>query len=602
MLGDRKAVCVGMSLVFAKNMKVTRAVVLAGGQGTLLTPLTKYLPTSLVPVLNRPLVEHTISHLKNNGITDIIIAGSKGAHSRRYQKFIAGNPQLSGVRYMEDEIPRGTAGVIQDLKKYVEDEPFVVVSGNCFLGDFELDAALKFHFNKNALLTIAVQRSWQFSQEGVRCLPDGLVEEVIRTHSSRARRSSIESIGVYIVNPAVFEYIEPRSYFDIKEQLVPALRKASLPVYAYEVERFCKALYTVKDYFDLQRILLMNTRMNAGNRVLPEGTTEIADGIWVGKNVTISSKAHLLGPVIIGSDTTIERNTQVIGPAAIGSRCVLEKGSFVRESVLWDETVMEAGSRAQYCIIQRGMRVTSGEFFSNAVIVDVADAVDASLMASDHVFHGITALRPSVLNGRKRSLFLLAKRSIDIMASAAGLVAILPVLLVIALAVKLDSHGPVLFRQRRSGRDGKDFGMLKFRTMVKDAEKQQQLLASNKDIDGPMFKLVKDPRVTRVGAFLRKTSLDELPQLINVLRGEMSLVGPRPLVMDEMKCSPSWRDIRLRVKPGITGLWQVSGRSEGYFHDWIRHDVHYVMNQSLLMDLKILLRTIKVVLKKVGAY
>jgi lipopolysaccharide/colanic/teichoic acid biosynthesis glycosyltransferase len=194
------------------------------------------------------------------------------------------------------------------------------------------------------------------------------------------------------------------------------------------------------------------------------------------------------------------------------------------------------------------------------------------------------------------------KRLMDITISAVAFVITLPVLLIIALAVKLDSTGPVLFRQKRCGKGGYDFKMLKFRTMIKDAESQQQRLAAFKDTDGPMFKLTADPRTTRVGAFLRRTSLDELPQLINVLIGEMSLVGPRPLVMDEMKCSPSWRDIRLRVKPGMTGLWQVSGRSEGHFHDWIRHDIHYVMNQSVWLDFKILLKTIKVVLRKVGAY
>jgi exopolysaccharide biosynthesis polyprenyl glycosylphosphotransferase len=274
----------------------------------------------------------------------------------------------------------------------------------------------------------------------------------------------------------------------------------------------------------------------------------------------------------------------------------------VRESILWDNVVMESGSRAQFSIVLEGLRVTSGESFSNTVIVDEAEAEDASLMASDHVFHGITSLTPSLLLGQKRPWYLFLKRFMDIVISAIVFVTMLPVLLIIALAVKLDSTGPVLFRQKRSGKGGNDFRMLKFRTMVQDAENQQEKLLARKDTDGPMFKLAVDPRTTRVGAFLRRTSLDELPQLINVLIGEMSLVGPRPLVMDEMKCSPSWREIRLRVKPGMTGLWQVSGRSEGHFHDWIRHDIHYVMNQSLWLDLKILFRTVKVVLKKVGAY
>ncbi|MBI5903459.1 MAG: sugar transferase [Deltaproteobacteria bacterium] len=190
----------------------------------------------------------------------------------------------------------------------------------------------------------------------------------------------------------------------------------------------------------------------------------------------------------------------------------------------------------------------------------------------------------------------------DILASAVLLALLSPVMLLICAMIKRDSEGPCVFSQKRCGKDGRDFVMYKFRTMVKDAPSLQQKLVAEKNVDGPMFKLFNDPRVTRIGEKLRKTSLDELPQLINVLRGEMSLVGPRPLVMDEMKFSPSWRSIRLKVKPGVTGLWQVQGRSEASFHDWIRYDVDYVKNQSLWLDLKILFKTVKVVFQKAGAY
>jgi lipopolysaccharide/colanic/teichoic acid biosynthesis glycosyltransferase/ADP-glucose pyrophosphorylase len=580
------------------GIRVNKAVLLIGGQGTSLTPLTKYRPAAMVPILNRPLIEHTISRLQKAGMTDIVIAGSRGDYSPFCNNYFGNNTITSPrVQYIEDDLPRGAAGVLRDLRDQFGDEPFLVVSGSCFLGNIDLDAVLDFHVRKKSILTIAVQRTRQISLEGIRCSDDGMVEDIMRIHPSR-RRSSIETLGVYVFSPRALEYIGDRLYFDIKEQLVPALRQASLPVYAYETKQFCKALHTVKNYFDLQRTLLLNHPEEVSHADM----TMIADGIWVGKNVTISPTAYVIGPVIIGSDSSIEPNTQIIGPAVIGQRCAVETGAIVRESILWDNVVMESGSRAQFSIVLEGLRVTSGESFSNTVIVDEAEAEDASLMASDHVFHGITSLTPSLLLGQKRPWYLFLKRFMDIVISAIVFVTMLPVLLIIALAVKLDSTGPVLFRQKRSGKGGNDFRMLKFRTMVQDAENQQEKLLARKDTDGPMFKLAVDPRTTRVGAFLRRTSLDELPQLINVLIGEMSLVGPRPLVMDEMKCSPSWREIRLRVKPGMTGLWQVSGRSEGHFHDWIRHDIHYVMNQSLWLDLKILFRTVKVVLKKVGAY
>ena len=580
------------------GIRVTKSVLLIGGQGTSLTPLTKYRPTAMVPILNRPLIEHTIMRLQKGGMTDIVIAGSRGDYSTFCKNYFAHNTlTYPRLQYVEDDVPRGAAGVLRDLREEIGDEPFLVVSGNCFLGDIDLDAVLDFHVSKKAVLTIVVRRTRQISLEGIRCSEDGMVEDIMRIHPSR-RRSSLETIGMYVFSPRALDHIHARSYFDIKEQLVPALRQASLPVYAYETKQFCKSLHTVKNYFDLQRTLLL---YHPGDVAL-EGMTMIADGIWVGKNVTVSPTAYLIGPIVIGSNSSIEPNTQVIGPAVIGQRCTVEAGAVVRESIVWDDAVMESGSHARYSIILEGLRVTSGESFSNTVLVDEAEAEDASLMALDHVFSGITAMNPSLLLGQKRPWYLFMKRLMDITLSAAVFVAILPVLLIIALAVKLDSTGPVFFRQKRCGKGGYDFRMLKFRTMVQDAESQQEKLAARNNIDGPMFKLADDPRVTRVGAFLRRTSLDELPQLINVLIGEMSLVGPRPLVMDEMKCSPSWREIRLRVKPGMTGLWQVSGRSEGHFHDWIRHDVHYVMNQSLWLDLKILFRTVKVVFKKVGAY
>jgi len=175
--------------------------------------------------------------------------------------------------------------------------------------------------------------------------------------------------------------------------------------------------------------------------------------------------------------------------------------------------------------------------------------------------------------------------------SAAALVFGLPLFALIAAAIKLDSRGPVFFVQHRCGKGGKEFGMVKFRTMVADAEELKKKLAERNEVEGPMFKIAADPRVTRTGRFLRKTSLDELPQVWNVLKGEMSLVGPRPLAMDEMDWSPKWRDVRLSVKPGITGLWQVYARNEPGFQPWIQHDIDYIRNRSLGLDLRLLLKT-----------
>ena len=194
-----------------------------------------------------------------------------------------------------------------------------------------------------------------------------------------------------------------------------------------------------------------------------------------------------------------------------------------------------------------------------------------------------------------------AKRSFDLAGAGAALVVTSPLVAVAMVAIRLDSRGQVLFRQVRVGRNGRPFQVLKLRTMVVDAEARQADLFADNEADGPLFKMRDDPRVTRVGRFLRRTSIDELPQLWNVARGEMSLVGPRPALPHETEAWDPLLTQRLRVTPGITGMWQVNGRSESSFEDYTRLDLYYVDNWSLLIDLAILAKTLPVVLLRRGA-
>jgi lipopolysaccharide/colanic/teichoic acid biosynthesis glycosyltransferase len=193
------------------------------------------------------------------------------------------------------------------------------------------------------------------------------------------------------------------------------------------------------------------------------------------------------------------------------------------------------------------------------------------------------------------------KRAIDVIGAMVGLIVLAPVFLLLAAGVKITSRGPVLFRQRRSGRGGRPFVMYKFRSMVIDAEDLKSQLLSLNEQDGPAFKLTDDPRVTRLGQLLRDTSLDELPQLWNVLKGDMSLVGPRPLPCGETAGCLDWQRRRLDVTPGLTCIWQVRGRSQVNFNDWIRMDLQYVRRQSLWQDIKILITTVPAVLLRRGA-
>ena len=197
----------------------------------------------------------------------------------------------------------------------------------------------------------------------------------------------------------------------------------------------------------------------------------------------------------------------------------------------------------------------------------------------------------------------LLKRMLDVSISLVMLVFLLPLFLVIALLIKLDSPGPVFFVQQRIGLNKRRFGMRKFRTMVADAEKKQSQLESQNEVSGPVFKMSNDPRITSIGKILRSTSLDELPQLINVLMGDMALVGPRPLpIRDFNGFEEDWYRRRFSVLPGITCLWQIEGRSDISFDEWMQLDMRYIDQWSLWLDIKILFKTIPAVLRGSGAY
>lgn len=210
-----------------------------------------------------------------------------------------------------------------------------------------------------------------------------------------------------------------------------------------------------------------------------------------------------------------------------------------------------------------------------------------------------TIFAPQAMASRS---YQVAKRALDITgASLALLVLGLPMLLV-ALAIKLESRGPALFFQWRLGENGIPFRFCKFRSMVVNAEEERANLEQQNEAEGPVFKIRRDPRITRVGRWLRRTSFDETPQLFHVLSGKMSLVGPRPPLLEEVEGYEPWQRERLAVRPGLTCIWQVSGRSDIPFERWVELDIVYVRNRSFLLDLKILLLTIPAVLTGRGAY
>lgn len=202
----------------------------------------------------------------------------------------------------------------------------------------------------------------------------------------------------------------------------------------------------------------------------------------------------------------------------------------------------------------------------------------------------------------KNTSYLILKRIIDVIGSIICIVLVSPVLLVTAVLIKLESKGRILFSQTRIGLHGKEFKIYKFRSMVDGAEALRKNIEHKNEMSGPMFKVKDDPRITKIGRFIRKTSIDELPQLINVLKGEMSLVGPRPSLPSEVKEFEPWMLKRLEVKPGLTCYWQVSGRNSISFEEWMKLDIDYVNDINILLDMKLIFKTIILLFGDKNAY
>ncbi|WML36792.1 sugar transferase [Clostridium sp. OS1-26] len=201
----------------------------------------------------------------------------------------------------------------------------------------------------------------------------------------------------------------------------------------------------------------------------------------------------------------------------------------------------------------------------------------------------------------KSTSYYITKRVVDFLGALFGIIALSPLIIITAIAVKLDSKGPIFFAQKRVGQNGRIFYMYKFRSMVTNAEELLHKLKDKNEMTGPMFKMKNDPRITRVGKFIRKTSIDELPQLFNVLKGEMSLVGPRPNLSREVEKFTERQKIKLLAKPGLTCYWQVMGRNDIDFEEWMELDVKYVKERNIWIDIALILKTVRVLFGDEGA-
>jgi lipopolysaccharide/colanic/teichoic acid biosynthesis glycosyltransferase len=306
--------------------------------------------------------------------------------------------------------------------------------------------------------------------------------------------------------------------------------------------------------------------------------------------IAISPGARLFGNVFFGRDVSVDRDAIIVGPTVIGNNVRISQGAVIRAS-----------------IIGHGVSVPRNHLVQNQVVTKL----DRCQEHTRQIRRDRIAISPSGTDGYvnssansfriwpKFSYAECFKRAGDIIAAIIVLILFAPIIPIVALAIKLNSPGPIFFKDKRQGLHGREFDCLKFRTMTVGSDEIQDKLRAVSQIDGPQFKMKDDPRVSAVGRFLRDTYIDEIPQFLNVLLGQMSIVGPRPSPESENTLCPSWRDARLSVRPGVTGLWQVRRTRQPMkdFQEWIYYDTDYVRKLSLKMDLWICRQTAKKLIK-----
>lgn len=559
------------------------------------------------PVGNELLIGHLLLALKQHGVSEVAVVSCEQDPS--VQELVCRTGRACGmtVLWRTEPVYRGTAGGLQAVEDFLDIPTFLAIHANVYLRDLDLAAALSAHESHKAGITLVAQRMMGNGDdlESIEVDPTGLVSRVNILHWSRNRRSQLTPCGVYVFNREILPLIPRDEYFDVNEQLVPLVRSRGGSIRVHQIPGRVSTITGPEDFLWLNREILLK---DVQPSVCGDSRHSGMDDIVIGENSDISPRSFLLGPLVIGPNCVVEDYVHLIGPAVIGPTSHLEKGSLVRESVLRSGTRVQGNARVEFSVVAgdetvpEGMRLRS-TFWTTVKPVMYESHGSLSQAAAGRSIQRVRCAQrsPAKVQGDngQRSVYGLVKSMVDRMGAAAGMILVSPLMALIALAIKLDSPGPVVFSQKRCGKNGKEFWMHKFRTMVPDAEQRQKDLRAHNTVDGPMFKLEEDPRITRMGKILRKTSLDELPQLLNVLRGEMSLVGPRPLAYDEMKFCPTWRDARLSVLPGLTGLWQVKARNRNRFSEWIRYDLEYVRAHSLMLDLYILIRTARVLLKGV---
>lgn len=436
---------------------------------------------------------------------------------------------------------------------------------------------------RGASFLIALRGDGDRVREWVECDGQAEVKRIHRSYDSMVWPESTDAATVALLAPApVIRHVRFTCVNDLRPTLgCRGVLSQDVPV-----------LSDLVDLTDQEGFLAFQEAMLAGlfSGSSPSKPSGPAPLVYVGEQCSIHPSVRLVGPAVIQSHTTLEEGVTVVGPAVIGSGSRVGAGATLATAVVPRHATVPGGATFWHSVVTR-----PGPQWSQGRRAGLACAPALRVQSSGNVRARQSMRAVEALSaGRCRWLHVGLKRALDFLLALASLIFLSPLLIVVSVLVKLDTPGPVLFAHQRERRNGRSFPCWKFRTMVQDAHRQQRELYANNEVDGPQFKIRDDPRVTRVGRWLRTTNIDELPQLFNVLLGHMSLVGPRPSPFRENQICVPWRNARLSVPSGITGLWQLcrDKRIAGDFHQWIYYDLVYVRHFSIWLDVKILLATV----------
>lgn len=567
-----------------------KAIIVSIESGTDINILLKGHSKIMLPVANEPLISYLLSTLSFDTFDEVLIATEDARDEQVINDFLRQRRIFNkNIRWIKALAIRGIAGIIKDAEEFLKDSPFIVIDGNFFFNCGNLDKLLELESIPAGVPVVKVCVSPISGEKNsniyLKVSPDLTVSNF--SYDPGMDDTMYTTSGIYIFKPEIFRFIEDNGYVDIDEQLLPYLQVKGEKIYCLELGGFAQNVKTLEDYAQVNNFVLGKGMLVENNYL-----KQLSDSIWVGRNVKLNPGASLAGPLVIGDNCTIDRGANIYGPTCIGANSHIYEDALIRESIILNNTSVEKDTSIEHSIVNSGNVISPHhKLYSNIYVDGKLDFYDLSI-ASDSEYQSYNITCDNFLHSViKYKFYQFLKRLLDIFISMFCITIFLPFAFLICLAIKLDSKGKVFYVQERCGLNGRNFKMIKFRTMVEDAEKTHPALVEQSDTDGPIFKLLNDPRITRVGRILRRTCVDEIPQFLNVFMGKMSLVGPRPLVAGELRFCAWWKEIRLKVKPGMTGLWQIKIGERHCFHEWIKSDLHYVRNQSFLLDLSILIKT-----------